>query len=51
MNGGFDPNKPCHFQKECNENFQLLISKLLVQTQVSCSGQHKIAENALFWAI
>ena len=23
MNGGSDPYKPCHFLKECNENFQM----------------------------
>ena len=29
MNGGSDPYKPYHFLKECNENFQMHIWKML----------------------
>ena len=29
MNGASDPHKPYHFLKECNENFQMHVCKLL----------------------
>ena len=34
MNGGSDPYKPYHFLKECSENFQMHICKLLEQTYI-----------------
>ena len=51
MNGASDTNKPYNILKECNDNFQMNICKLLLQIYVSCWDQHKIAKNSLFWTM
>ena len=50
MNGSSDPYKTYHFLKDYNKNFRSMYVNCF-NTEVPGSGQHKIAENAIFWTI
>ena len=65
MDGGSDPYKPCHFLKECNENFQMQYvncfnrPKFLAEVSINLQKMHffrqfnpnkaELFEGSFFW--